>query len=338
MLAVGLGSSDIDSYLAPLEGKSTVACYNSPESLTLSGDVDAISRIQKVLDSEKKFARLLSTDGNAYHSHHMKNIGQQYENELTEKARRLSRKISQDSECSAVPSTRFFSSVYGQATARKVLGADYWRENLESPVLFHQAVMEMVKEVPVDILAEIGPRSALQGPIRQIAKETGPEIKFPEYLPSIVRNKNNVTNILTLAGILYTKGYGVNLGQANAVESEDATHVHRGKTVTDMPHYQWQYPQQAMLLENRYTREWRLRMHPRHDILGSRVPGGVKTEPVWRNVLRYKNVSWLGDHRVSSAGECMMKLTMCGDSSSERKSSSHPRGTCQWPWRPPHKL
>ena len=157
----------------------------------------------------------------------------------------------------------------------------------------------MVKEVRVDVLIEIGPHSALQGPIRQIAKTTAPEDKFPEYLPTIVRHNNSATDILTLAGNLCLKGVGVDLGQANTIESDDARSIHRGKTIIDMPHYQWQYSDQAIFLENRYTREWRLRMHPRHDILGSRIPGGVKVEPVWRNIIRYKDVPWLGDHRVS---------------------------------------
>ena len=75
MLAVGLGASEIDSYLETLEEKGVVACYNSPGSLTLSGDVDAILRVKESLESQKKFARLLSTGGNAYHSHHMKRLG-----------------------------------------------------------------------------------------------------------------------------------------------------------------------------------------------------------------------------------------------------------------------
>ena len=315
MLAVGLGGSEIDTYLRVLGGKAIVACYNSPESLTLSGDTNAIFRVKETLDSEKIFTRLLSTGGNAYHSHHMTVLGQRYEDEMTENAPGLSRKKSMGLDYSAVSPTRFFSSVHGKAATWKVHGADYWRENLESPVLFDQAVMELVKEVPVDALVEIGPHSALQGPLRQIAKRTAPEVEFPEYLPTMVRGNKNVTDLLTLAGTLYSKGYSIDLGRANLIESEDATCVQRGKTVTDMPHYQWQYPDQAIILENRYTREWRLRMHPRHDLLGSRIPGGVKAEPVWRNVLRYKDVPWVGDHRVSPVCVLMMKLIICTRSS-----------------------
>lgn len=36
----------------------------------------------------------------------------------------------------------------------------------------------------------------------------------------------------------------------------------------------------------------------RHDILGSRILGGSKSEPTWRNVLRLRDLTWLKDHSL----------------------------------------
>ncbi|KAF7894867.1 hypothetical protein EAF00_006681 [Botryotinia globosa] len=84
---------------------------------------------------------------------------------------------------------------------------------MESPVLFAEAVAASVTSVPVDILVVIGPHSALQGPLRQISKNHSG--KFPEYLTAILRNNDNTSDILTLAGTLFTKGNRVNLTRFN---------------------------------------------------------------------------------------------------------------------------
>ncbi|KAH6891500.1 thiolase-like protein [Thelonectria olida] len=148
----------------------------------------------------------------------------------------------------------------------------------------------LVTESPVDIMIEIGPHSALQGPLRQISQPISQ--KFPEYLSAIVRKNNNVQDTLTLAGNLFARGFKVGLARVNAAEGETP------RIISDLPHYQWQYSDDILLHENRYTREWRLRTHPRHDMLGSCTPGVVKDEPVWRNMLRTKDLGWLSEHRV----------------------------------------
>ena len=300
MLAVGADALEIRPELATEEGPVIVACHNSPESLTLSGDAEAVKEVKEVLEGANKFARVLATGGNAYHSHHMRELGERYEQEMNETASRVPSRGSSTTRknCVAFPAT-FFSSVYGRKYPTATLGSRYWRKNLESPVLFHEAISEMVTVMRPEVLIEIGPHSALMAPLRQISKTMTSEVKFPAYLSALKRNSDNVSDVLALAGTFFVKGYRVDLGRVNAVDTGDLKRPWIGKTITDLPHYQWQYPDHFILHENRYTREWRLRMHPRHDVLGSRIPGGVKTEPTWRNVLRSKDLAWLKDHRVS---------------------------------------
>ncbi|KAL8783267.1 MAG: hypothetical protein Q9213_004743 [Squamulea squamosa] len=299
MLAVEPEALKIIPELAMKGGPVIVACHNSPESLTLSGDAKAVEEVKTVLERENKFARVLATGGNAYHSHHMQEVGEGYEHEMKQTASRVPSRGDLTTRKNAIGlPVHFFSSVFGRKYTPSALGPPYWRENLESPVLFHEAVSEMVTLMHPEVLVEIGPHSALMGPLRQIAKAMSPEVKFPEYLSVIKRNSDNVTNILTLAGTFFARGYRVDLGRVNAAQTGDLKKPWMGKTITDLPHYQWQYSNQILLHENRYTREWRLRTHPRHDVLGSRIPGGVKTEPMWRNVLRSKDLAWLGDHRL----------------------------------------
>jgi len=49
---VGLGRKEIGEYLKLFEGKLVVGYIDSPNNVTVSGDVDAIQGLQKRLDAE----------------------------------------------------------------------------------------------------------------------------------------------------------------------------------------------------------------------------------------------------------------------------------------------
>lgn len=296
MLAVGMSVNEYKSGFQGRFDNIVVACHNSPESITLSGDTDEVLTLKQILEAKKIFAKVLLTDGNAYHSPHMIPLGAIYEREI------LQSRLESWTQLFQIPATSLISSLTGRFCTKKELGEKYWRLNLESPVLFEEALEELVSTTAVDILIEIGPHSALRGPVQQIAKSIT-NIDFPEYIPTLVRKNDSVKNVLDTAGILFAKGYPVDLERVNAIEimepkSNCIDSFKNGATIIDLPRYQWQY-QDTLFSENRWTREWRLRQHARHDLLGSRVPGGVKGEPTWRNMLRFKDLPWLGDHRVS---------------------------------------
>lgn len=296
MIAVGAGQEAISPWLKGL-ASLTVACYNSPESLTISGDSSEVQDLKIRLDSQGIFARVLHTDGNAYHSTHMKAIGKSYEEGLTQMLSQLSK----TDQVMRNDQTNFVSTVH--ADFMKITpDARYWRRNLESPVRFSQGLTKLTEVISLDFLIEIGPHSALQGPIRQVGQALG-AIKFPLYLATLLRNKDGVENVLSTAGALFANGHDLDLLRVNQTEDYDSitntvTVGRTGKTIVDLPKYQWQY-NRMFYFENRWTREFRLRTHPRHDLLGSRIPGGNRNEPMWRNVLKGKNVPWLQDHKVS---------------------------------------
>ncbi|KAF4625552.1 hypothetical protein G7Y89_g12616 [Cudoniella acicularis] len=160
MAAVGMSWTDAKKYLIP--GVS-VACEYSPKSVMLSGDADkvetVISEIQKARTDV--LARLLKVD-KAYHSYHMTEVGEDYH------------RLIKDKILEKTPAKPFFSRVTGKLLeVSEQLGARYWQKNLESPVLFRSAVSSVVDH-PIrqnTLFLEIGPHSALAGPIRQILTE-----------------------------------------------------------------------------------------------------------------------------------------------------------------------
>ena len=291
MLAVGITEESLSKILERKDADVAIACYNGPENLTVSGNSEDITAVKEELEDQKRFVRKLATDGNAYHSSHMKVVGPEYENEI----------IHSHAEASsprALQTIPFISSVTTDELEMTPLGAHYWRTNLESPVLFHQAIDNIVHNYDVDILIEIGPHSALRSALKQIAKAT-PEVQFPDYIPTLMRESDGLSDLLNTAGNLFLKGYPVDLVTINSVETKKKSgySFERGSIIVDVPRYQWQY-EKSLFYENRWTREWRLRSHARHDLLGSRIPGGVDSQPMWRNKIRIKDVPWLSDHCI----------------------------------------
>lgn len=297
MMAVGLEPAQVASYLDGIECDVKIAAINSPYIVTLSGEPEAIEKLSKTLSGEGVFARVLNTGGNAYHSHHMLALGSAYE-ELATQGLDQVQSLTENEPSN--PIAKWVSSVTMKEVKERVPHT-YWRRNLESPVLFSSAVERLAEDGSVDLLIEIGPHPALGGPLKQIRsglEKTGSTL--PPCLGSLRRGEHDVISMLTLAGNLFINNSPINLVAVNATEkTEDGIHtVSHGFPCIDMPPYKYSYPESPVHFENRFNKEYRTRKHLRHDILGARVPGGSRTHPQWRNVLRLKDLPWLEDHKL----------------------------------------
>lgn len=68
MLAVGLGREAAEMYINRLSsGMAVVACVNSQLSVTVSGDLVALSQLEEMLSEDKVFARRVKVN-TAFHS------------------------------------------------------------------------------------------------------------------------------------------------------------------------------------------------------------------------------------------------------------------------------
>lgn len=107
MMAVGTSLEDAQTLceLDEFQGRLSIAAENSPSSVTLSGDLDAIRRAKAIFNEEKKFARQLEVDI-AYHSPHMMASAQAY----TQALRECRIELRQPPEAAPV----WFSSVNGK--------------------------------------------------------------------------------------------------------------------------------------------------------------------------------------------------------------------------------
>lgn len=204
--------------------------------MTLSGDLDQLkSVIQELKEDEPEvFARQLKTGGMAYHSDHMRDIGESYESMIKPLMAARS------------PTVPFFSSVTGQVLAdTEDLGSSYWRRNLESPVLFYPAVKASLENETLNVtFLEIGPHSALAGPLRQIFKAVSGK-KDLSYVSALIRGKDCTESLLKMTGQLYL--------QAVPIKFETLTPT--GRVLTDLPLYPWRHDT-SFWHESRVTKEW----------------------------------------------------------------------------------
>ncbi|CAN8103246.1 unnamed protein product [Discula destructiva] len=299
MLAVGLGPEEVTPYL---EEGVRIACYNSPQSVTLSGDAEAAERVQAKLTADKVFVRAVRTNGRAYHSHHMKEVGGIYEERANRGFAHLNA-VEFPTLAKGVQHPVFVSSVTGEPKVDFQPGPEYWRENLESPVKFSQAVTRAVgiEELGINHIIEIGPHSALAGPIRQLREELGLSSRDLEYTGTLARGENSVMRLLDLAGALFIKGYPIDLGRVNAIEDQDKSGLitlRKGLPLVDLPRYAWNYTAGELRAKHRINLDFQHRHFPRHDLLGSLLPGTIRDQAQWRNMLDIHSLPWLEQHKL----------------------------------------
>lgn len=292
MLAVGLGAADVGNYLADTND-IYIACENSPGSVTLSGDADAIAQLGQDLKAKGIFAAELKT-GRAYHSPYMASVGDEYDSMLPQDLAVLT----EDDLVWRHPRSRMISSVTGEPIPGESIDASYWSKNLRQRVLFDTAVRRMGSDKEFDqvsIVIEVGCHSALSRIFKQIG------LADKAYVPSLTRNKDDADQLLSVAGSLFLAGYPVDLEKVNSDDAQEAGTLRKSKIqylLVDLPRYQWNYEKQYWA-EPRTSAEQRARGHPRHDLLGRRVAGLSNSCKAWRNVLRLRDVPWLKDHNVS---------------------------------------
>ncbi|OQE31225.1 hypothetical protein PENSTE_c001G09701 [Penicillium steckii] len=282
MIAIGAGPDAVKPMLKTLKSYATIACVNSPSSVTVSGDVSAIDELEPILQEKALFNRRLKIDV-AYHSDHMKNVAEAYLAAI------------ESIQPAATSTATFFSSVTGEIAQPADLGPAYWIQNLTSSVLFSDALSKMCddEESRPHLLMEVGPHSALKGPVLDIQKSLGPAASKIGYAPTVVRNADPAETVMDAAGAAYVRGASLNITDVNFPSSG----AKNRSFLRDLPRYPWQH-------STRYWHESRIadkhakRDGVRNDVLGAQAMYSNDLEPTWRNIVRLDDIPWLRDHKM----------------------------------------
>ncbi|KAJ4287138.1 hypothetical protein N0V90_012536 [Kalmusia sp. IMI 367209] len=287
MLAVGLSDNDVGLYTRDVPSIQ-VACLNSPASVTLSGEVPDLERVQNLVHADGHFARLLHVDM-AYHSSYMQNIANEYLSVLGDNCPALG---SHTSPCT-VDEPAFFSTVSGERIDRRT-DADYWRDNMVCSVQFSKALQSLITEEAPDTLVELGPSNTLAGPISQIKDHVESRTTPVEYFALLSRKSGPIEPLYELIGKMFLDGVDIDLMRANNINATD--HL---KVITDLPNYAWNHSVKYWH-EPLASIDWRFRKFRIHDLLGTKIIGTSWQMPSWKRTIRLKELPWLRDHRISS--------------------------------------
>ncbi len=155
MAAVGLSADAVEQLLGETGGWIELAAVNSPKSVTLAGDPDALNRLGARLARDNIFFRMLALDY-AFHSRAMDSIRNPLMNSLAELHPRDT----------TVP---FISTAFGGALEGEELSADYWWRNVREPVQFAKAIKSLLDD-GIKTFIEIGPHPVLRDYISQTAE------------------------------------------------------------------------------------------------------------------------------------------------------------------------
>ena len=316
MLAFGMSADDAQTYIDQLQlGKASVACINSPHSVTISGDESAIQELEGLVRDKEVFSRRLAVEV-AYHSHHMDPVSHEYLKFISHIKPRSESEIAQ---CLSNRSVAFYSSVSGTEFKPTELGPEYWIQNLLGQVKFFQSLRTLcfetrsnrnnpnplgkkrsrragtARKVNIDFLVEIGPHAALSGPIKQILDgDSRLEAADITYVSALTRKRQAVATMLTMVATLACSGLPVNFRTINEPDPSYEPHL-----LVDLPSYPWNHSQ-SYWAEPRLSKLFRNRKFPRTDILGVRDVMSSPFEPRWRNIIRVSEIPWLMDHKIQS--------------------------------------
>lgn len=256
-----------------------IACYNSPSSLTISGDLTALDELERVIRETQPdtFHRRLQVDV-AYHSHHMDIVAAEYRKALRDLPLPVATSLG----------TRFHSSLHGGLIKGSECDADYWVNNLTRPVRFSEALESLlVVHDSQPLLIELGPHAALQGPIKQILQAI--KTAAP-YTSALIRKHNAVDTLLDLTSTIIAQGGLVNLDAVNAAPKGTSL-------LTDLPRYAWNHSTRYWH-DSRLSRQHTHRGGRRGELIGLEALYSTEAERIWRRVFVLDEVPWVRHHLV----------------------------------------
>nr|POE77902.1 reducing polyketide synthase fub1 [Quercus suber] len=272
-----------------------VACINGPDNVTVSGSASQVDWLQAALAAKEIFAQKLRVNI-AYHSPMMKSLADRYFELMGEL------------EEGTVPTEPIVmvSSVTGELTSLENLKSPhYWVENMVQPVQFSTALTKacslkrstiLGSKAIINDIIEIGPHSALQGPIKATLKLTS--FKDVGYFPSLVRTAPAIRSVLQLCGNIFAKGYSIDLGR---VSSDLGSVSAQPMVLPDLPNYVFDHSRKYWHESKASIEGFRKRKFPQLDLLGAPASDWNPLLARWTNTLRISELPWITDHKINGA-------------------------------------
>ncbi|PWY66913.1 ketoacyl-synt-domain-containing protein [Aspergillus eucalypticola CBS 122712] len=236
-------------------GTVVVAAFNSPTSVTFSGDSDLITELEWIIESLGYSARRLRVD-TAYHSSHMIPCADPYVQSM---------KQCQIQARQSVSGTKWFSSVF-EGQVMDNFDIQYWSNNMLRPVLFSQALTAAMKELSgLDAIVEVGPHAALQGPTMQILSAIKPDEADIPYFEMANRKFGGIKSLALAVGSFWANLRAETLDVLSYIRLFSPSM--KLNYLVDIPTYPWDHSQRYWAVPHLSSTRIN-RQHPIHPLLG----------------------------------------------------------------------
>jgi acyl transferase domain-containing protein/NADPH:quinone reductase-like Zn-dependent oxidoreductase/SAM-dependent methyltransferase/aryl carrier-like protein len=264
MLAVGLSRDEAEKLVRESGGLVFLAAVNSPTSMTLSGQGEALETLAQQLQQRQVFQRFLQVQY-AFHSAQMDPVREP----LLEALRDVRPRTAQ------IP---LYSTVDGKRVEGPELTGEYWWRNVRQTVLFAD-VVEQLLETEHTAVVELSPHPVLAGAVAECFQKHGKSIKA---WASLRRKEDERPALLRALGGLYAAGRPLDWSAVAPA----------GEGWVRLPTYSWQH--ESFWHEAEESRESRLGKKG-HPLLG----GPCHTpDPSWESIVDSRMLPYLADHRV----------------------------------------
>lgn len=265
MLAVGLSADSLYKALQQKPEGVSVAAVNSPNSVTLSGDADALADIANQLEIFGVFNKFLNVEV-PYHSPLMDPLREDLLAGLADLQTR-------DADIA------LYSTVTGTRIRGGAVDAGYWWRNVRRSVQFAAAFSELVSDGYTHIV-ELSPHPVLATSMQEVLDELDTTATI---VHSMYRGAHDQDTFFAALGTLHCSG--LKLPWATYSDS----HARRIK----LPSYPWQL--KSYWNESLEAREDRHYL-PVHPLLGQTLNG---PHPTWEIDFNPSLIPFVCDHQIS---------------------------------------
>jgi myxalamid-type polyketide synthase MxaE and MxaD len=271
MMLTELSPDQAKEVLNEYNNDIAIAVINSPSSTVLSGNPETLNKIMHSLDRQNLFCKLVNVDV-ASHSPQVDHLRSDLLKVLS----------GINSQSANLP---IYSSVTGARGNDLIFQSDYWIDNLRKPVLFSDAIGQLLDD-GYSIFMEIGPHPVLLSSIQQSLKPYHKEVRL---LASMRRDEPERKVLLGSLGTLYTEGFSIDWKKLYPTG---------GKNI-NLPLIPWQ--RQRYWIETKSSGSKNLWHSGKnnHPMLGERM--NLANSPstfVWQTVFDEEILNLLEDHKI----------------------------------------
>lgn len=265
MAAVELPVDEAERAIASYAQSLSIAAVNSPSSVTLSGDPEALEALLGELNANGVMTKMMRVNY-AFHSPQM----EPFQDELVNALKGLK---------TSKPTVQIFSTVTGTEAVDGDFGAAYWARNIRQAVRFADAVSGLMAE-GCTTFVEISPHPVLATSLEQCLDGNS------VALPSLRRGRPERATLLVTLGALYTRGY---------VPDWNGLYPNKGGYVR-LPDYPWQ--RQRYWLDVPKHKPQGAHLSGGHPLLGRRLHSPSLTDVVFETELSSEWPAFIGDHQI----------------------------------------